>query len=117
MIEILPEHRWSELESVFDREFDAALPNKDKATILAGLDENGQVEAFIVAETLVRIGQVYVSDKGKGKNYPFSFIRYLLGNIGTHTSVIVIASDERFESLCEKLKMRSVEGSVFRRDF
>jgi hypothetical protein len=65
-------------------------------------------------ENLLRVGQIW--NEGD-KSTPLKLIRYLLKNIPKGSSVVVIATDSRYESLCEKLGMREVSGKLFRRDF
>lgn len=113
MIEILPEERWGELEEIFDKIFDAALPDKGKAHIIASVD-NGEIRGFLVAEMLLRVGQIWTDESDT--MMPRKLINYLTGNL-KNTSVIVIASDARFEKMLKHLDMREMEGKVFRRDF
>lgn len=116
-IELLPFERWAELEEIFEHEFKAILPDGDKANILAALDEGGNIKGFIVVETLLRAGQVYVAPDGANNgNLPRKFFSYLENNIPRGASVIVIASEERFEGLVRHLGFREVEGKIFRRD-
>lgn len=111
MIQLLPEDRWPEIAETLKTEFDAELPFKDKSSIIADIEDN-EIKGFVVAEYLLRIGQIW-SKKGN----PRGLIKYLEQNMAANTSVIVIASDERFHGLCKKFDMREVEGTVFRRDF
>jgi hypothetical protein len=113
MLQLLPEERWPELAEIFRTEFDSELPHRGKASIMADVDdETGEIRGFMVLEFLARIGQVY-STGGKTRRM-FELIEE---QIPPCSSVIAIASEPRFEGLCEKFQMREVEGKVFRRDF
>lgn len=114
MIEILPENRYEELRDIFERD-NVELPDASSTNILFKEDKCNKIKAFVVVEHLLRVGQIYNEDDDK--TTPLQFIRYLLKNIPKDSSVIVIASDSRYESLCEKLGMREVPGKLFRRDF
>ena len=113
MIRLLEEERWKELEGVFDSTWSTHLPNTGgKANIIADVADDGSIQSFLVAEYLLRIGQV------RSRNgYPRGLIRWLEEHMPRETSVIVFADEPRFEKLCELLKMRPVEGQIFRRDF
>jgi hypothetical protein len=113
MIAMLPKERWPELKEIFEREFDAALPHRESARIVADIDDDtGEVKAFVVAEGMIRIGQVY-----QPKNNGRKLFQYLLDHMLPGAAVIVIASSKRFQPLCELFQMHAVEGKVFRRDF
>lgn len=111
MLQILDKSRWPELTDVFKKEFDSSLPH-DTATILAEIDDAGEIGGFVVMEYLGRIGQIY--NGGKDSRAMFNFFDK---EIPPGNSVIAIASDARFEGLCEKFGMLRVEGVVYRKDF
>lgn len=111
MLKILPHERWHELEDIFRTEFDATLPNAT-ASILADIDEDGKIHGFVVLEFIGRIGQIYQGGARSREMFDFFDKQIPPGN-----SVIAIASEPRFEALCEKYGMRKVEGTVYRKDF
>lgn len=111
MIQILPKERWPELTAIFRREFDSELPHPS-ATILADVDEEGEILGFLVLEFLARIGQIYQTGPKSRLMLEFFDEQVRPGN-----SVIAIASEPRFEGLCKSFGMREVEGKVFRKDF
>lgn len=111
MIQILPQERWSELADIFRTEFDSELP-QPSATILADVDADGTIMGFLVLEFLARIGQIYQT--GKNSRLMFDFWN---DQIRPGHSVIAIASEPRFEKLCESYDMRKIEGTVWRKDF
>jgi hypothetical protein len=114
MIDILPEDRYEELRPIFEAE-GCDLPEYSQSNILFKADKYNKIDSFIVVEHLLRVGQIY--NESEDKTVPRQFIRYLLKNIPENSSVVVIATDEKYESLCEKLGMREVKGKLFRRDF
>lgn len=114
MIQILPENRWDEISSILD-EADSALPTPGQANILFKESESGKIQGFVIVEMLLRVGQMYVEKTTA--NVPREFISYLENHIPKGSSVVVIASNERYEGLCRKLNMVEVKGKLFRRDF
>ena len=112
-VHLLAKERWSELSDIFATA-DSDVPNTEQANIIAKCDDENNIEAFVVVEHLLRVGQIWNTGD---KSIPLQFIRYLEKNIPVGSSVIVIASDERYEGLCEKLGMREVKGKLFRKDF
>lgn len=111
MIQILPKERWPELAEIFRTEFDAVLPD-DSATILADVDDEGEITGFLVLEFLARIGQIHTPGANSRLMLDFFNEQVRPGN-----SVIAIADQPRFERLCESYGMRKVEGVVYRKDF
>jgi hypothetical protein len=111
-IEILPFERWEELREIFAKEFNSDLPHKGRATILADIDENGEINGFLVTEVLLRVGLIH--NPGNKAKAMFS---WLLKNMLPDSAVIAIASSKEYEPLCETFGMREIEGKVFRRDF
>lgn len=111
-VQVLDESRWPELRDIFAREFNSDLPNKGRATILADIDESGEIKGFLVTEVLLRVGLIH--NPGNKAREMFS---WLLKNMIRNSAVIAIASSEEYEPLCEAFEMRPIEGKVFRRDF
>ena len=114
-VQLLPFERWRELEEIFEREFDSALPDKNTAQILFKQNNNGKITAFLVVEMLVRVGQIY-SDRTNTRSV-HQLVKYVSDNTADGASVIAIASEPRFEPLCVRMKMRAVEGRIYRKDF
>lgn len=114
MIEILPDERYEELRAVFEAD-GVELPCQNDTNILYVAGENDTITSFVVVEHLLRVGQIY--NESTDKTIPLQFIRYLVNHIPKGSSVVVIATDERYESLCKKLDMTEVKGKVFRREF
>jgi len=111
MIQILEENRWEELREIFAKEFKSDLPHKGRSSIIADIDEDGEIKGFLVTEVLLRVGLIH--NPGKKANEMFS---WLLKNMIPDSAVIAIAHSG-YESLCELFDMRPVEGKVYRRDF
>ena len=114
MIEILPDDRYEELRTIFEND-GVELPCQNDTNILFKAGNNDTITSFIVVEHLLRVCQIY--NESTDKTIPLQFIRYLVKNIPRGSSVVVIATDERYESLCEKLGMTEVKGKLFRREF
>jgi hypothetical protein len=115
MIGVLEEERWPELREIFEKDWDSGLPNKGRANIIAEFDEDGNIRSFVVAEMVMRIGQIH-SENGA----PRKLFRWLEEHMPRDNTVIVVADEPRFEKLCELLKMRPLveeRVQVFRRDF
>jgi hypothetical protein len=111
-IQILDPERWEELREIFAKEFNSDLPHKGKSAIIAEVDENGEIQGFLVTETLIRVGLIHnPGNKAKG------MFSWLLKNMLPDSAVIAIASSKEFEPLCEAFKMRRIDGVVYRRDF
>lgn len=112
MLEKLSEDRWPELAPIFKREFNAELPHSGKSDILADIGEDGEIRGFVVMEFLGRIGQIWNSGTSSR-----AMFEHFNSEIPPGNSVIAIASEPRFEKLCESFGMRRVEGVVYRKDF
>lgn len=111
MIQILPTERWPELTEIFQREFDAVLPDPS-ASILADVDEDGEIKGFLVLEFLARVGQIY-----NPGNKSREMLEFFNKQIPPGNSVIAFADEPRFEGLCEKFGMYKIETAVYRKDF
>ena len=95
-----PKTRWIEIAPVIEREFNAVLPNSGKATIVADFGTCGEINGFVICEHLLRIGQIWTNNE-REDGQPRPMINYLIKNMPVDTSVIVIASDARFEGTAE----------------
>jgi hypothetical protein len=112
MIQILEENRWEELREIFARDFKSDLPHRGRSTIIADIDEDGEIKGFLVTEVLLRVGLIH--NPGNKAREMFS---WLLKNMIPDSAVIAIAHSDAYDSLCELFKMQRVEGSIYRRDF
>lgn len=116
MIELLKESEWHKLEPIFEREWNACLPNPDHAAILVETEDD-ELIGFCVVETLVRPGMFYVAPNHRGNGT----VKRLINRVKeiaakSKRSFIAIADEPRFEGLFRSLKMRPV-GMTFRKDF
>ena len=116
MIELLDPKEWHKLDSVFESEWDAAIPNPDHASILIEKDGD-ELIGFCVVETLVRPGMFYVAPNHRGNGT----VRRLIQRVqrtakNSNRSFIALADEPRFEKLFRSLGMRPV-GTGFRKDF
>lgn len=112
MIRVLEQERWEELREIFAKEFNSDLPHKGRSSIIADIDENGEIQGFFVTEVLLRVGLIH--NPGNKAKAMFS---WLLKNMIPDSAVLAIASSKEFEPLCEAFKMRRLDGVVYRRDF
>ena len=116
-IRLLTTEEKSRLKDVFENEFDGSVIPE----YVVGIVEAGEVQSFIVVENLIRVGLIWAKESLRGSTKAATnssaLVKYVHQAIPAGKSVIVIASDERFESLLKKLGMSELEGKVFRRDF
>jgi hypothetical protein len=106
------------LRPVFEKEFNADLPEESQANILA-IIEDGSVVAFLTSEVLIRVGMLWVHPKRRGIEGAKAIgqlIRETHEAIPKGSSAVVIASEDRFNNIAEKLGMRRVEGEIWRLD-
>lgn len=116
MVSLLTSEERESLRGIYENEFDSALPSADQANIVA-VTEDGEIQAFITAEILIRVGMLWVKpDAQKKPSKIKQLIRYLFKSIPQGQSAIAIASSEKYESLFERIGMRPIEGRVFRID-
>lgn len=111
MITLLPVERWHEIEEILADKFDSISPDPSNAKIVADFDSEGNIKGFLIVEMFLRVGQIH-SDGGS----PGAMLRYVDESIPTGTTIVAIATDERFERLCSQYGMREVEGKIFRLD-
>lgn len=114
-IKILPRERYAEIEEIFADEFDSDLPVENEGVILAELSESGEILAFMLIEIVYRVGLVHSIKKGAGNMR--GLIRHAVKMMPPDSSAFVIASEEKYEKLCRKLKMEQQPGAIFRRNF
>jgi hypothetical protein len=113
MIGVLEEERWKELEHIFEKNWNADLPTRGNAYIIAEWDDAGAISSFVVCEQLVRIGQIH----SEGGN-PRGLLRWVEANMPEDVSVIAVTHERRDRKICEHLKMYPMnQGVVYRRDF
>ncbi|MBA4184966.1 MAG: hypothetical protein H0X49_13310 [Acidobacteria bacterium] len=114
-IEILPRERYAEIEEVYECEFDSVLPVENEGIILAELSESGEILSFMLIEIVYRVGLIHrVAEKAGNMR---GMIRAAINLMPENSSVFVIASEPKYENLCQKLKMERQTGAIYRRDF
>lgn len=119
-LQLLNQAEREQLTDIFHAEFDSDLPDEKQCKILAQM-EDGEIRGFITSEILIRVGLVWVKpelrETKESAQMVKDMIRYVAASIPKGSSVIVIASDEKFEGICEKSGMRPIDGKVYRKDF
>lgn len=116
MIELLDPKEWHKLDSIFESEFNSAIPDSQHASIIADV-EDGELRGFIVVESLVWVGQIYIAPNHRGNGLTRKFIRHIEDKTRKACrSVITIASEPRFEKLFQRKKMRKVGCAVYRKE-
>lgn len=109
------------LADVFENEFDGSLvPHAEQAHIVA-ITENGEVQAFVVSEVLIRVGMIWVKPEMrntvKSSGWLKKLVRYIARSIPQGSSAIVIDSDDENGTLLKRLGLREIKGQVYRMDF
>lgn len=108
------------LKNIFNNEFDSVPPDPGQGSVLAVV-EDGQIEAFVMVELLVRAGLLWVAPEHrntpKAARLVKELMRYVYINIPDGTSAITIDSDGEFGRLFKKLGMYPLEGTLYRKDF
>lgn len=119
-LKLLDQSEREVLVDIYQNDFNAKLPDEKQAKVLAYV-EGDEIQGFITSEILIRVGMMWVTpemrDTPQSATMLKEMLRYLAQNIPQGSSVIVIASDEKFQGLCEKSGMRFIEGQVYRSDF
>jgi len=65
MIELLPPDQWHKLESIFETEWAACLPDPEHAMIIAETDD-GELVGFVTLESVMLVANVYVAHNHRG---------------------------------------------------
>lgn len=116
MIELLPPHEWPKLESIFETEWQACLPDPDHAMIVVE-KEDDELIGFCVIETLVNPHNFYVAPRHRGNGTIGRLVSYVRDRAkGSGRSFVGIADQPRYEKLFKSLEMRPV-GTAWRKDF
>ena len=119
-LRLLSEEERFPLFEIYDREFDAELPHEDQAHIIACYDENGEIEAFVTAEILIRADMWWVREDVRDTPRSASLIRrmarFILGKVPRGSSIITLAGCDTHRRIFERLGMRLVQGDVYRID-
>lgn len=115
MVQYLSGRGREKFRDIYHEIFESDLPSVEQANIIA-IDD----KAFITVEVLLRAGMVWVEPSIR--NTPESarclkeLVTHLQSVIPKGSSVIAIASTEKEKRLMKRLKMRPIEGQVFRID-
>lgn len=105
---------------IFEKEFDSEVPTGNQGDIIAVV-EDGKVQAFIMAEQLIRAGLLWVAPENRNSTKAVKLmrelVRFIYMNAPIGSSVVAIDSDNEFSKILEKVGMHKVEGIVYRKDF
>lgn len=112
--EIAPE-AWAALKDIFRAECNSSLPHAKFAKFFGAYDENGNLKAWVLAENVVVIGQLFTVGDGKTE-YVQALISHLQEQHPPGISVATVASETRFERLFKSLGMERISGTLFRRN-
>lgn len=116
MIELLPPSEWSKLESIFESEWGACLPDPDHAAIIVEREDD-ELIGFCVIETLVNPHNFFVSEKHRGNGTVRRLVEFVRERArSSGRSFITIADQPRYEKLFKALEMRPV-GTAWRKDY
>ena len=120
MIRLLTNEEKEGLTDVFNEDFGGSFPPMD-ANFAAIENEEGEIEGFIIAEAVIRVGCIWAKPELRGTTKAAvnsrKLVEYVHESISPGRSVIVISSDQKFNSLLSKLEMYELDGQVFRKDF
>lgn len=111
-IRILTEDEKRNLAPIYKSEFDSSLP-ATKAAHIIGVFDGEKLIGHLMVELVARVGLIYVEKDFRGKNVARELLTFLAQNIPTQYQVMVIASEKRFEKICERFGMQALEGKVF----
>ena len=114
MIILLDNEQRKALDPIFEKEFDAALPDESQANIVAIVDDG--IEAFVTCEALLRVGMIWIRPDKRSKGHLQTLTRHLFERVPKGTSAITIATEDKEAKYFKRLGMREVEGRIFRID-
>lgn len=115
-IELLDPKEWPKLESIFESEWGACLPNPDHAMIVVEVEDD-ELIGFCILETLVRPGNFFVSPRHRGNGTVRRLVEYVRDKAARSSrSFVAFADEPRYEKLFRAMGMREV-GKGFRKDF
>jgi predicted GNAT family acetyltransferase len=119
VIKLISGYDRESLREIYENEFDSEMPTDEQANVVAIIDD-GELQAFMTAETLLRTDQWWVSPSYRGTAKAAVLIRriarYLFGSVPKGTGVIIFAANENQGRLFEKLGFRPIEGKIYRLD-
>jgi hypothetical protein len=104
---------------IFRDEFDSIPPSQQQGSIIAVVN-NGQIDAFVMAEALVRVGLLWVNpahrQSYKSIKLTKELISYIKQGMPPDSSVVTIDESGRFGNIFKHLGLREVEGKLYRID-
>lgn len=107
------------VRDIFKKEFESVPPTQEQGSIVAVVND-GQIDAFIMAEALVRVGLLWVNpvhrQSHKSIKLTKELIRYIKQAMPPDSSVVTIDDSGRFGDIFKHLGMREVDGQLYRID-
>ena len=114
MIVLLDNEQRKELDPIFEREFNSALPDESQANIVAVVDDG--IEAFVTVEALLRVGMIWIRPDKRSEGHLQALTRHLFEKVPRGSSVITIATEAKQGKYFKRLGMREISGRLFRID-
>lgn len=113
----LPSRHWTQLQSVFEDEFNSDLPNGSNAEIRIANDK-GARKGFILTEQVKMVGQIYIYPDFRGRE-SMRTVMQLINSIkkdakADKQSICTVASEKRFRRLYKSLGMEEIPGDIYR---
>lgn len=120
----IPKEKWRtvtisgrSLATIFDEDFAGSdLPEKGD---IIGCYEDGKLVGFILAEPVLFIGQIFVTEehrKENGGSIVKKLVRHVRDKVPDGLSVAAVASEPRFAALYKSFGMEKIAGTLFRRN-
>jgi hypothetical protein len=103
------------LVGVFDKVFDSDVAPPEHSDVY-GVIEDGKIEAFVLAEQVIVIGQIWSRQPKKSTSFIKTLIKFVREKIPSNQTVAAVASDPRYEMLYRTLGLEKVDGTFFRRN-
>jgi hypothetical protein len=109
----------SAFAELFREEFDSDPPTGEQGAIFA-IVEDGEVQAFIMAEQLVRIGLMWVKPEKRKTSASAKYLRklfsFVFDSVPLNTSVVSLDCTGEYHRLLTKLGFRKLKGDLHRLD-
>jgi hypothetical protein len=107
------------LEQIFIDEFESLPPTGEQGAVFAVIEE-GEVQAFIMAEQVVRIGLMWVKPEKRKTSASAKYLRHLFSflfdSVPPNTSVVSLDCTGEYHRLLTKLGFRKLKGDLHRLD-
>jgi hypothetical protein len=117
IVKKLKSEQFSRLKKVFEEEFASDLPEPQNSEILV-VYEQGRMVGFMLAETIVMLGQIYVVPEKRKNSSKIvkNLLDYCKMQIAPKNVVGAVASESRFENLYKAFGMEKIFGVFYRKN-